>query len=295
MAVLTVVTQMQYSNLKEQMNILRSSVDSVRNEVSGTIGSIKHSIKQSLEEQSSLISQSAYEFTQIDPGKQKVTVRFEVMPKKLTEDTAIRLIFSVDGKEPIPCDLIHEGNALFVGETEVPFGDPIYYSMIIEQDGSTYTVAQQSIYDLNRASYELQINSYPQGITYNTSTITFGDIQVDIFCEETYDESLLNAPMEGILRFYIDEELKQESKLDLFKGKEPKFGDIKYMIENFRHINTLASIDHDMGYEGWETARCEIEIIDRFGIRYIQNDFIITPEEPQDLSPDETQIIYPKA
>lgn len=295
MAVLTVVTQMQYSNLKEQMNILRSSVDSVRNEVSGTIGSIKHSIKQSLEEQSSLISQSAYEFTQIDPGKQKATVRFEVMPKKLTEDTAIRLIFSVDGKEPIPCDLIHEGNALFVGETEVPFGDPIYYSMIIEQDGSTYTVAQQSIYDLNRASYELQINSYPQGITYNTSTITFGDIQVDIFCEETYDESLLNAPMEGTLRFYIDEELKQESKLDLFKGKEPKFGDIKYMIENFQHINTLASIDHDMGYEGWETARCEIEIIDRFGIRYIQNAFVITPEEPQDLSPGETQIIYPEA
>ena len=294
MAGITIVTQMQYNNLKEQMGILRDGLSSVRSELTNTVGSLKYSIQQSLEEQSSLISQSAYEFTQIDPGKQKATVSFKVMPKKLTEDTAIRLIFSVDGKEPIPCDLTHEGNAWFVGEAEVPFGDPIYYSMIIEQDGSTYTVAQQSIYDLNRTSYELQIDSYPQGITYNPTNITFGEIRIDIYCEQTYDKSLINAPMDGTLRFYVDDVLKQETKLDLLNGKEPKFGDIKYMIENFQHMNTLAVIDHDMGYEGWETARCEIEVIDRFGIRYIQTAFEITPNDVTHLSSDETTIIYPE-
>ena len=100
LALITICLQAQIKNLDSRLADVQSSLLGVKSEWSTAISSLRASIEQSLESQSSIVSDYHYDVISLQPISQRVKAKFTVTPKNSTADTTAVLSFTGPDFEP---------------------------------------------------------------------------------------------------------------------------------------------------------------------------------------------------
>ena len=118
LAVTVFCLQVQIQDLNRQMSDLQSGLSSVRSEWSMAISSLRASIEQSLESQTSIVSEYHYDIISLQPVTKQARVKFTVTPKNCTADTTAVLSFTGADFEPITLEASKSGGGTFEGTVD---------------------------------------------------------------------------------------------------------------------------------------------------------------------------------
>ena len=300
LAVTVFCLQVQIQDLKRQMSDLQSGLSSVRSEWSMAISSLRASIEQSLESQTSIVSEYHYDIISLQPVTKQARVKFTVTPKNCTADTTAVLSFTGADFEPITLEASKSGGGTFEGTGDLPLSREVRVQVAFLNGDERTNEALETIYGLD--GYLLSVFSTFQGdmsryaIGYLSSTLSInGSLVVEVQMNDSIGHrALANYPDSGMVRLIKNGKAYREYELDFYEN-EPKPD-----YENGNSTVTYSSISASVPMkerfdEGeWETIEIEITIVDRFGIRYQQIPYAYrsSGEESLNRSAD-TEITYP--
>lgn len=130
MAILLVVCLVQINSLTERVNQLNTNLNSQISIVRESINSISWNVKDSLEQQASILSDAAWEYGKFDIEKRTAEVEVTITPKEY--DTNTHAYVSA-GTRSFPLEL---KNGSFVGVLELPMFQETYLDKVRFVEGN---------------------------------------------------------------------------------------------------------------------------------------------------------------
>ena len=159
--------------LSSQVNDLRNQLYNVQSNLSNQIAGISSNVSDILDRESSLIAQYSCEASSIDLQKQECTLAFSLLPKSISEDTAVSILL-IDHGNSSPLDsnrktyrlpLTPDSLGYLRGEVTVALGDEFGVSVNFTTNGETQSQELDTICDL-KSQYQPQLKSFLAPISY---------------------------------------------------------------------------------------------------------------------------------
>ena len=300
LAVTVFCLQVQIQDLNRQMSDLQSGLSSVRSEWSMAISSLRASIEQSLESQTSIVSEYHYDIISLQPVTKQARVKFTVTPKNCTADTTAVLSFTGADFEPITLEASKSVGGTFEGTVDLPLSREVRVQVAFLNGDERTNEALETIYGLDGyllsvfSTFQGDMSRYAIGDLSSTLLIN-GSLVVEVQMNDSIGHrALANYPDSGMVRLIKNGKTYREYELGFYEN-EPKPD-----YENGNSTVTYSSISASVPMkerfdEGeWETIEIEITIVDRFSIRYQQIPYAYrsSGEESLNRSAD-TEITYP--
>ena len=144
------------NSLSTQVNDLRSQLYNVQNNLSNQIAGISNNVSDILARESSLISQYSCEVKSVNLKKQECTLAFSLLPKTISENTAVSLLvtdrssssYTSDSPPTRTADLKQDSFGYLHGEVTVPLSDELSVSVNFKTHGETQSEELDTIYNL---------------------------------------------------------------------------------------------------------------------------------------------------
>lgn len=129
---LAVVCLTQIFSLKSQVSMLENNLANRISDVNNGIGNISSNISYELDKQTSLLSDSSWEFGKINTNSMTVALRCNVTPKEYSVGTEAFIV--LNGAE---YPMVHEGSGVFTLNTDIPLFSETNVSMVMFREGET--------------------------------------------------------------------------------------------------------------------------------------------------------------
>ena len=302
LALITICLQAQIKNLDSRLADVQSSLLGVKSEWSTAISSLRASIEQSLESQSSIVSDYHYDVISLQPISQRVKAKFTVTPKNSTADTTAVLSFTGPDFEPFTQELSRTGGGAFEGSADLPLSHEVRVQVTFLNGDERTNEALETIYGLD--DYLLSIYStfpgdmsrYAIGDLSSTLSLN-GSLEVEAQINDSTEyRALANYPDGGTVRLIKDGKVYREYELDFYEN-EPK-PDYENGNETpvYSAFTVTASVPMEERFsEGeWQKIEIEVTVIDRFGICYRQIPYVLEAAGNDGYDrPTDTEITYP--
>ena len=206
LAVTVFCLQVQIQDLNRQMSDLQSGLSSVRSEWSVAISSLRASIEQSLESQTSIVSEYHYDIISLQPVTKQARVKFTVTPKNCTADTTAVLSFTGADFEPITLEASKSVGGTFEGTVDLPLSREVRVQVAFLNGDERTNEALETIYGLDGyllsvfSTFQGDMSRYAIGDLSSTLSIN-GSLVVEVQMNDSIGyRALANYPDSGMVR-----------------------------------------------------------------------------------------------
>lgn len=132
MAILLIVCLVQINSLTERVNQLNTNFSSQMNIVRESINSISWNVQNSLEQQASILSDSSWEYGEVNVAKKTAAVQISITPKEYDANTTHAYVSA--GTRSFPLTL---NSGSFVGTLELPLFQETHLDKVRFVEGNT--------------------------------------------------------------------------------------------------------------------------------------------------------------
>lgn len=244
---IAVICLFQINGLKNEIEVLRSSLSGQISAVNSSVIDIYSNIDSKLKNEASLITASGYDYEELDVENGLVNMRIHITPKQYSPDKTEAYVYINENKYEMT--LL---NGDFVLDTKVPiFEDSTVSKAVFTEDGIIKTESLDwyfsPVYEFIPTVDAFLSGSWHHGNGYDMS----GTIEVDI-----------NAPLSKITKTFIIEKL--DGKVEKKESIDMKFDNTnEYYTHGYYEISKVLDVPKGSTYELY------LAIEDESGLVYV--------------------------